>query len=386
MKRSIELFSGAGGLAIGVARAGFEHAAVVDLDNDACSSLRANFPDWPVYQADVRELDFREHAGRINLLAAGVPCQPFSLGGKHRGNADSRDMFPELIRAVRETAPEIVLVENVKGLLRTTFREYFNYILSHLSRPTITRRDKEGWRDHKRRLTDAKGGDLRYEVEHQLINCADYGIPQIRWRVFVVAFRSDLGVRWLPLRPTHSEVALLHEKWVTGQYWREHGLRRPAPGADALRRTRSLSLPLFGARWRTVRDALIELPDPESNGAKPGDHALNPGARAYPGHTGSPYDLPAKTLKAGDHGCPGGENMLRRDDGTVRYFTVREAARLQTFPDSFRFQGAWSECLRQIGNAVPVEIGFLVARAAWAIRCGSARVSPEDTIGPTHSP
>jgi DNA (cytosine-5)-methyltransferase 1 len=114
--------------------------------------------------------------------------------------------------------------------------------------------------------------------------------------------------------------------------------------------------------WRTVRDALAGLPEPapRADGRFP-DHVLMPGARPYPGHTGSPLDRPAKTLKAGDHGVPGGENMLVRPDGSVRYFTVREAARLQTFPDDFVFSGAWSESMRQIGNAVPVALARAVA-------------------------
>src|SRR5262249_52301822 len=91
------------------------------------------------------------------------------------------------------------------------------------------------------------------------------------------------------------------------------------------------------------------------------NHVGNPGARSYPGHTGSPYDEPAKTLKAGDHGVPGGENMLRHDDGTVRYFTVREAARLQGFPDDYVFHGAWCEGFRELGNAVPVGLAHVVA-------------------------
>ena len=90
-------------------------------------------------------------------------------------------------------------------------------------------------------------------------------------------------------------------------------------------------------------------------------HRFQPGARPYPGHTGSPLDLPAKTLKAGDHGVPGGENMLLRPDGSTRYFTIRESARLQTFPDGYLLHGAWSEAMRQLGNAVPVALGHLVA-------------------------
>ena len=114
--------------------------------------------------------------------------------------------------------------------------------------------------------------------------------------------------------------------------------------------------------WRTVRDAIQGLPDPESSGAsRAPNHVFQPGARVYPGHTGSPLDLPAKTLKAGDHGVPGGENMLVRKDGSVRYFTIRESARIQTFPDGFRFHGSWTETMRQLGNAVPVVLAQRVA-------------------------
>ena len=115
--------------------------------------------------------------------------------------------------------------------------------------------------------------------------------------------------------------------------------------------------------WRTVRDAISDLPDPEKrpNAELVQAHRFQPGARTYPGHTGSPLDEPAKALKAGDHGVPGGENMLRRPDGSVRYFTVRECARIQTFPDEFIFAGTWTETMRQLGNAVPVKLAQRVA-------------------------
>lgn len=96
------------------------------------------------------------------------------------------------------------------------------------------------------------------------------------------------------------------------------------------------------------------------------NHVFNPGARSYPGHTGSPLDEPGKTLKAGDHGVPGGENMLLRPDGSVRYFTVREAARLQTFPDDYVFRGSWTETMRQLGNAVPVRLAEVIAGSVAA--------------------
>ncbi len=121
--------------------------------------------------------------------------------------------------------------------------------------------------------------------------------------------------------------------------------------------------------WSTVRDAISDLPDPENHPGEIPNHRFQPGARSYHGHTGSPLDEPAKALKAGDHGVPGGENMLARPDGRVRYFTVRESARLQNFSDDYVFHGSWSETMRQLGNAVPVTLGRVIARdVGWCLR------------------
>jgi len=200
-------------------------------------------------------------------------------------------------------------------------------------------------------------------------------VPQRRERVFLVGFRSDLQIQWSFPERTHSEDALLREQWVTGEYWERHKVaskRRPSAPQKVLSRLAGLAnQDLFLRKsWSTVRDATHDLPDPQkSPGNLVPNHEFNPGARSYPGHTGSPLDEPAKTLKAGDHGVPGGENMLIRPDGTVRYFTVREAARLQTFPDEYIFCGSWSEAMRQLGNAVPVKLAETVAGSvALALR------------------
>lgn len=120
--KTIELFAGAGGLALGTANAGFEHDAVLEWDHDACDTIRENqrrgvkpVSSWPLHEVDVRKFDFRPREG-VDLIAGGPPCQPFSIGGKHRGPNDKRNLFPEVVRAVRETRPKAILVENVRRL------------------------------------------------------------------------------------------------------------------------------------------------------------------------------------------------------------------------------------------------------------------------------
>ncbi len=373
----MELFVGAGGLALGLSRASFTHLLVTDFDRDACETIRANqrrgvrhVADWPLRETDVRILDYADIPQDLDLLAGGPPCQPFSLGGKHRAHRDERDMFPEVARAIRAIRPKAILIENVRGLVRPSFAKYFSYITLQLTYPEIALKPDEKWQDHQARLeryhTTGRFEGLQYQVLHRVLNAADYGVPQTRERVVIVAFRSDLGVEWSFPRATHSREELLFQQWVSGEYWERHKIskrRRPeCPSSLGDRIVELSDLRIHTSKpWRTVRDAIGDLPPP-SPGLSDLNHRLQPGARRYVGHTGSLYDWPAKTLKAGVHGVPGGENMLVLDDGTARYFSVREAARLQTFPDEFVFAGCWSENMRQIGNAVPVGLGETLAR------------------------
>lgn len=381
---SIELFAGAGGLAMGATFAGFRSCAVVEWDKWACDTVRQNqargYPlvaDWPLCESDVRhwirDLDIGALEGRLDLLAGGPPCQPFSMGGKHGANLDARDMFPATVDVVRRLKPRAFIVENVKGLTRASFSNYFDYIQSQLEFPELSRKADESWIDHHHRIQTFKtsrrrsGTGLSYRLVVTLVNAANHGIPQKRERVFIVGFRSDIDARWSFPGETHSLDALLFDQWVTGDYWERHGVpkaRRPAvPQAHAVSidRMRGLALLPMRAAWRTVRDAIHDLPEPNGDGGPILNHRFQAGARVYAGHTGSPLDLPAKTLKAGDHGVPGGENMMVREDGSVRYFSVRESARLQTFPDGYELHGSWSEAMRQIGNAVPVALAQVVA-------------------------
>jgi DNA (cytosine-5)-methyltransferase 1 len=214
-----------------------------------------------------------------------------------------------------------------------------------------------------------------FQVVWQLVNAADYGAAQIRHRVLIFGIRSDLHVLPTHMTPTHSRDRLLWEQYVTGEYWTRHGLKKgraPILQQDRARveRLKLAGVAPAGAAWVTLRDALKGLGEP--NGKR--NHVLQVGARVYPGHTGSPLDLPAKALKAGDHGVPGGENMMVRDDGSVRYFTTREAARLVGLPDDYEFPRSWTESMRQLGNAVPAPLG--TAAGGWlAAQLDSGKVS-----------
>ena len=322
MLKSVEIFSGCGGLAKGLEKAGFRHCAFVENNKWACQSLRLNFQPRLVHETDIRTFNFSQYDG-VDLVAGGPPCQPFSPGGLARAYEDERDMFPQAARAVRELRPKAFVFENVKGLLRKSFQEYFEYIILRMTFPDEVQRNGGCWREHFRYLATIdfrtyKG--LKYRVHFKLLNAADYGVPQIRERVFIVGLKSDVSSEW---------------------FW-------PPPTVPVAAR-------------RTVFDAIGHLPQPQSKHTLD-DHLFIDGARSYQGHTGSDIHKPGKTIKAGAHGVPGGENMLRFPDGSVRYMTVREAKLIQTFPPDYKISGRWGEALRQIGNAVPVKLAEIIGR------------------------
>lgn len=374
---SFELFAGAGGLALGTEFAGFQSLGTIEWDKWACKTIRDNqhsgYPPvslWDVHEMDVREFSWASVKNDVDLLAGGPPCQPFSIAGNSHSHEDGRDMFPSMIAAVHALKPRTFVVENVKGLLRGQFSDYYQYILLRLEFPERVISPKETWGDHLRRLQKVKSSgaysdrELTYNVIPTLVNAANYGVPQRRERVFIVGLRSDLGIKWCFPSPTHSLAALRWSKRPGGEYWERHEIKPDANALVCTKRAENNLLP-----WRTVRDALLGLPKPTKRGSELfHNHVLRTGARAYPGHTGSLLDMPSKTLKAGVHGVPGGENMLIEDNGEPRYYSVREAARIQSFPDGYQLNGMWSEAMRQLGNAVPVLLAQTVtASLAQAI-------------------
>lgn len=391
--RSLDICAGPGGLALGLRLAGFRHVDLLEKDAAACRTLSANLDALgvsdPIEPKDIKTVDFATYEGQVDLLSAGVPCQPFSQAGNHLGHVDERNLFPVVIEAVRSIAPSAVLIENVYALVRPRFRDYLEYIERQLRTPQLLRRPGERWRAHLARLRDQQRrrgatGSLGYRVSSAIVRAADFGLPQLRSRLFIVAFRDDLGLEWRSPYDDpdcqdgrHTEDGLLYAQWVDGSYWKQHGMPQPKEIPARIRkRVRALaqSEPAHARGWLTVRDALSGLREPTTSGRQ-GDHARQPGARCYDGHTGSRWDWPAKTIKAGVHGVAGGENMLRHPNGRVRYFTVREAATLQGFPETYSFaECGWGSGLRQVGNAVPVTIARLVGgQLARSLRTKLAR-------------
>ena len=381
----INLCVGAGGMTLGLAQAGFAPTEFYDKDRDACATLRHNLRTAPltlsgrVIEGDLSQVEWIPNSGPIRLLAAGAPCQPFSMGGSRRGHEDERNLIPKILEAVRILRPRVVLIENVRGLGGGRHNPYLEYILSQLRYPDLAPQKDDHWEDHARRLrqhdTDDKAHST-YRVQQAVFNAADFGVPQIRYRLFIVATEVDLPGYKFPT-PTHSKRMLLLEQ-ATGAYWEKRGLRTPD---DLAHPQKGVDADDNGLAWVTVRDAIDDLPLPASEESDEcNNHWTIPGARAYPGHTGSLLDWPSKTLKAGVHGVPGGENMMVRDDGSVQYYTLREMARIQSFPDSHYFAGARSSVIRQIGNAVPCELAFQVAKPLQRLFDDG---SPHEKVGST---
>jgi DNA (cytosine-5)-methyltransferase 1 len=355
---------------MGLARAGFRSRRMVEWDRHAVANVEHNrergiryVADWPIHLGDVRGEDWTEYAG-TDLVAGGPPCQPFSIGGRHLGHDDRRDMWPEAVRAVREIEPMAFLFENVRGLARTAFADYLHWVIAALSHPHIAPLDGETRVEHLMRIE--RSGPALYRVQMHRVNAADFGAAQKRHRVIFIGAHRGAGAAAPVLTPTHTRERLLWDQWITGEYWARHDIAPPAGGPDKadealVRRLRESGDTPPSLPWRTLRDAIEGLGDPGSGSYS--NHIAQSGARSYPGHTGSALDMPAKALKAGVHGVPGGENTIALADGDIRYLTVREAARLQGMPDDFEFIGSWSENMRQLGNAVPTQLAWAAATA-----------------------
>ena len=182
----IEICAGAGGQALGLEEAGFEHIALVEYENDYCKTLKQNRPNWNVICADVKDFSGLKYTNSIDLLAGGVPCPPFSVAGKQLGKSDERDLFPEALRLISEIHPKAVMLENVKGFLDSKFDEYRTSILKNIE-------------------------SLGYKVQIKLLNASDYGVPQLRPRIVIVGIRNDIQCDFHYPLPYNEKTATVGE-------------------------------------------------------------------------------------------------------------------------------------------------------------------------------
>lgn len=303
--RSIEICAGAGGQAIGLELAGFEHVALVEIDASACETLRLNRPKWDIREADLRKFDgtaFRKD--KIDLLAGGVPCPPFSMAGKQLGNNDPRDLFPAALRLVDEIRPRAVMLENVQGLSQAKFEPYRKSILDRL---------------HK----------LGYRTTWRTVQASDFGVPQLRPRFILVAMRRKDFPRF------HWPVRWLNERHV-GDALYDLVAARGWPGALA-----------WTGRARGIAPTLV-------GGSKlHGGPDLGP-TRAKRQWAELAVDGHGLANEAPDASFP--------IDGMPR-LTVRMAARVQGFPDEWQFAGKKTAAYRQVGNAFPPPVAYAVGSA-----------------------
>lgn len=322
---SIDLFSGAGGLTWGLEAAGFHTVAAVDNDADCCASYSDAFPKVDLHHGAIQAISFRGFSG-IPLLAGGPPCQPFSSGGKRLGDGDERNMVPEFIRAVKEAEPAAFLLENVPGLVSGKRRAYFEEILRALSR-------------------------LGYHLTWQVLNAAEYGVPQKRRRLILVGMREKPFV--FPA-PTHGPMG---DKpfAVVGDYLDVNTvLGEPNPSKVVYAKNPDLRPSPYDGHLFNGGGRPIDLNAPS--------HTILAAAGGNKTHFLDTLNLVPEYHK---HLLAGGEPR----SGTLpggRRLTVAESAILQTFPRTARFAGSRSSQYSQVGNAVPPLLATVIGVAIRA--------------------
>lgn len=324
---SIELFAGAGGLALGMEKAGFQHLALNEIDREACATLRANRPNWNVMEGDIRKMDFSKFAGHIDLLTGGFPCQTFSYAGKRGGFNDTRGtLFFELARVVKETQPKILMCENVKGLA------------SH---------------DGGRTLETIENviAELGYTlISSRVLQAIKYQVPQKRERLIMIAVRNDLAptARFTWPAPYHR-IMTLRDALFKGELFDTDV--PPSPGQKYPEKKRKvISLVPMGGDWR---DLPLEVQK----------EYMGKSFHLGGGKTGMARRLslyePSLTLT-----CSPAQKQTERCHPTEdRPLSLREYARIQTFPDDWEFCGSLTAAYKQIGNAVPVNLSYAIGRA-----------------------
>lgn len=317
---SIELFAGAGGLALGLHEAGFNQILMNEFDHDAAETLRRNFKNLNVVENDVHNVDFTPYKGKIDFLSGGFPCQAFSYAGNQRGFEDARGtLFFELARAIKETQPKVFLGENVKGLISHDNGRTFKVISEVI--------DELGY----------------YLVPPRVLKAVMYKVPQKRERIFLVGIRKDFAdkVEFHWPSPYHR-VLTLRDAFFESELYNcdvpeSDGQKYPKRKAEILSKVPE------GGNWR-------DLPENLQREYMKGSYNL-PGGKTGMARRLS-LDEPSLTLTC----APAQKQTERCHPTETRPLTIREYARIQTFPDSWDFAGNLSSQYKQIGNAVPVNL------------------------------
>lgn len=299
--QSIEFCAGAGGQALGLEQAGFCHSALVEIEPDFAKTLRLNRPQWDVRTADMNDFDGRPFKG-MDLLAGGLPCPPFSIAGKQLGDKDERNLFPAALRLIDEIQPKAVMIENVRGFLSAVFEDYRIHLKQQLSK-------------------------LGYHTEWRLLNASDFGVPQLRPRVIIVALRKDLvdAFDWpdvLPNNPPTVGETLMD--LIAANGW---------AGAE---------------RWAE-----------QANDIAP---TIVGGSTKHGGPDLGPTRARKAWASMGVEGRSLADAAPEADFCGMPRLTVRMVARLQGFPDDWQFFGRKTTAYRQVGNAFPPPVARAVAR------------------------
>ncbi|MCI0467583.1 MAG: DNA cytosine methyltransferase [Beijerinckiaceae bacterium] len=300
MPISLELCAGAGGQALGLEQAGFAHAALVENDAACCATLRLNRPQWAVFQEDLAEFDGRPYRG-ADLLAGGLPCPPFSVAGKQLGTRDERNLFPSALRLADEIRPRAIMIENVRGFLDAVFEDYRQHLKIQLEK-------------------------LGYSTGWRLLNACEFGVPQLRPRVVIVALRKELA---------------------EGFAWPQPAARNPPTAGETLFDLMAANGWRGAAAWRACADEIAPT--------------IVGGSKKH----GGPDLGPARARKAwanlGVNGLSIAEDPPEPDFLGMPRLTVRMVARLQGFPDGWQFSGRKTPAYRQVGNAFPPPVARAVA-------------------------
>ncbi len=323
----IELFAGAGGLALGLEKAGFKSVLLNEIDNDACKTLKKNREEWNIKNCDIKDLDFNIYRDNVDLITGGFPCQAFSYAGKKLGFEDTRGtLFYQFARAVKETNPKVFLAENVKGLM------------SHNSGKTL-----ETFKE--------VANEIGYElIEPEILKAIFYKVPQKRERIFLVGIRKDFSrLVHFKYPSKYPHIFTLKDALKKGELFdtdvpSSEGQIYPA------RKREIMSKVPQGGYWR-------DLPKDLQKEYMKGSYFLGGGKTGLARRLS--WDEPSLTLTC----APAQKQTERCHPDETRPLTYREYARIQTFPDEWEFHGSLSSIYKQIGNAVPVNLAYAIGRS-----------------------